>query len=72
MADNEEPELSPETEQEMRDALNQGVRNVANDNIYELARLIRRYYINFRAQGFSRRQATTLTLVVFQKMVYGG
>lgn len=71
MADNEEPEVSAETEQEIRDAMNQGVHNAANDSIRDLARITRRYYINFRAQGFNRRQATTFTLVVFQKLVFG-
>lgn len=71
MDSNEDPDVSPETEQEIRDAMNQGARNAANDSITDMARLVRRYYVNFRAQGFSRRQSTMFTMIVFQKMVFG-
>lgn len=70
--EDEQPGVSPETEQEIRDALGQGARSAANDEITSVARLLRRYYVNFRAQGFSRRQATMFTMVVFQKMLFGG
>lgn len=69
--ENEEPGVSPETEKEIRDAMSQGARSVADDEIRGVAQSLRRYYVTFRIQGFSRRQSFVLTTAVFQKMLFG-
>lgn len=64
--------LDPETEQELRDTMDEAQRNARNDGMLEMARYIRRNYAMFRSQGFSRKQAFTLTAVLYQVMLAKG
>lgn len=67
--DDEESQVSPETEAEIRDAMREGASNEQQDSIDNMAKLMRRYYVSFRARGFSRKQAFTFTALVFQRML---
>lgn len=65
-------ELDPETEKEIRDAMGKAASSAREDGIIEMARYMRRNYLAFRAQRFTRKQAFTFTMLLYQAILVNG
>lgn len=68
----EDQPLDPETEREMRETMGQAQASVREEGMHQMARYIRRNYLVFRGQGFSRRQSFTLISVLYQNLLMQG
>jgi len=64
--------LDPETERELRDTMDQAGRNAREDGMLEMAKYLRRQYLLFRTQGFSKRQSFQMTSYLYQVMLMRG
>lgn len=70
--DEDDTPLDPETERELRDTMDQAGRDVREDGMLDTAKYIRRNYLIFRAQGFSRRQSFKMTSMLYQLILMRG
>lgn len=70
--DDDDTPLDPETERELRDTMDQAGRDVREDGMLDTAKYIRRNYLIFRAQGFSRKQSFQMTSMLYQLMLMRG
>jgi uncharacterized protein (DUF608 family) len=64
--------IDPETEQEIKAAMDQAVRDASDDGIKDVAGYMRRSFKAFKSEGFSSRQAFIFTLALFHNLLDRG
>lgn len=62
-------QLDPETEKELRAAMDSAAQEERKGNTVELAQYMRDNYLAYRAKGFSRKQAWTFTILLYQNLI---
>lgn len=61
--------VDPATEKELQDAMDKAVSDMRDENVVSLAKYMGSNYKAFRKYGFSRKQAFTLTALLFQRLL---
>jgi hypothetical protein len=72
MGDNVDESLDPETERELRDTMSDATLDMWKDGAAGVADYMHSVYSAFREKGFSRKQAFSLCVLLFQKMLANG
>lgn len=72
MDDDNDTPLDPETERELRETMEQAGRDAREDGMLDMAKYVRRQYVCFRAQGFTRRQAFQMASMLYQLLLVRG
>ena len=69
--DSDKP-VDPATEQELKDTMDKAIEDMRNEGVESLAKYMYSNYRSFRRNGFSRRNAFTLTALLFQNLLVRG
>lgn len=64
--------VDPDTEREVQDTMDKAVEDMRDEGSASLAKYAGNSYRAFRKQGFTRKQAFTLTAVLFQSLLPRG
>jgi hypothetical protein len=64
--------VDPDTERELQATMNEAVDTMRDEGIAQLARYMKSNYQAFRKEGFSRKNAFTFTILLYQSLLAHG
>jgi cell division protein FtsI/penicillin-binding protein 2 len=69
--DSDKP-VNDDTEREVQEALDEAFKEVRDEGVAQLAKYMKSNYTAFRKQGFSRKNAFTFTIILYQNLLTRG